>query len=208
MIKKIENKKGFTLIETLVAITILLLSIVGPLQIAAQALFSAFYSREEITAYYLAEESIEYIKNARDTRFLVDVFNSDGTPVDGGAWLYGLDECVADPSSGQTGCRVDATKSFIGDPDAIVSCMNSAPCPNMLFNQNTGIWSYNSSDPSAVPSRFNRTVVIIPQSNNGTPTNNEEALIEATVTWTSSSGFGAANRKVTVKALMTNWERK
>jgi len=47
-----KKKKGFTLVETLVAITVLMLSIAAPLTIAATALFSAYYARDEITASF------------------------------------------------------------------------------------------------------------------------------------------------------------
>jgi hypothetical protein len=190
-----------------VAITILLLAIVGPLQIAAQALFSAYYSRDEITAYNLAEESIEYVKNARDTTFLDDVFDSDGS-VPSSHWLNGLsDKCVV--GTDVSGCQIDGTESFLQgknpNSDAIKSCPSSG-CDPLLFDLNSGIWTYDTTHyPQALPSKFTRTVVIIPQPNNGIA--NEEALIEVTVAW-QGAGFGGIDKKVVVKAMIANWERK
>lgn len=64
------NKRGFTLLETLVAITILLISIGGPLTIATKGLSSALLARDQITAFYLAQEAIEFARNERDERAL------------------------------------------------------------------------------------------------------------------------------------------
>ncbi len=60
------REKGFTLVETLVAISILVIALTGPLAIVAQSLKSSYFSRDEITAAYLAQEPIEYIRNLRD----------------------------------------------------------------------------------------------------------------------------------------------
>ena len=193
-----KSQNGFTLIETLVAITVLLLSITAPLQIASQALFSAFYVRDEITAYYLAEEAIEYIKNSRDTRFLEDVFNS-GVVIEDNAWLVGLGECIENPTITK-GCTVDATKPFMSDPEAIVSC-NVSGCLPIRFDESSGIWNYVSGDVS----KFTRTIELKPQTNNGGT--NEEALIEVTVEWQGNNAFVGA-KKVFISALISNWQRK
>ena len=69
---KINKKpsKGFTLVETLVAISILVIALTGPLAIIAQSLKSSYFSRDEITAAYLAQEPIEFIRNMRDQNTL------------------------------------------------------------------------------------------------------------------------------------------
>ena len=78
MIKKIFKKnfkKGFTLIETMVAITVLMTAIVGPMEIASKALFSSYYARDQITAYYLAQEGIEIVRAKRDSYVLANPTN-------------------------------------------------------------------------------------------------------------------------------------
>jgi prepilin-type N-terminal cleavage/methylation domain-containing protein len=79
--------RGFTLIEMLVAITVLLLSITGPLTIAAQAVFSANIAKDRLTAAYLAQEGIELVRYLRDD-------NS----IQGNEWLHDLDECMSPDS--------------------------------------------------------------------------------------------------------------
>lgn len=68
----INNKKGFTIIETLVAVTILMISIAGPLTIAQKSLMAAIYAKDQVIASFLAQQKIEEIKNRRDTYFLVN----------------------------------------------------------------------------------------------------------------------------------------
>lgn len=60
------NTSGFTLIETLVAISILVVAVVAPMSLAAQSLSTAFYARDQVTAFHLAQEGIEVVRAQRD----------------------------------------------------------------------------------------------------------------------------------------------
>lgn len=71
--------KGFTLIETLVAISIMVVAIVAPMQLAMLSLSSAFYARDQVTAFHLAQEAIESIRSVRDQNILLNAY---GTPTD------------------------------------------------------------------------------------------------------------------------------
>ena len=65
------TQKGFTIVETLVAITILMIAIAGPLSIASKSLTAAVTSRDQFVASYLAQESMEAVKNIRDNNLFV-----------------------------------------------------------------------------------------------------------------------------------------
>ena len=64
--------RGFTLIEALIAIAIVALAVGGPLYSANRALVAAQNSRNQLTASYLAQEGIEYVRKVRDNDFLSD----------------------------------------------------------------------------------------------------------------------------------------
>ena len=60
------NNHGFTIIETLVAIAILMISIAGPLAVASKSLTAALYAKDQMTASYLVQEGVEHFRNLKD----------------------------------------------------------------------------------------------------------------------------------------------
>jgi len=63
---RFANSRAFTLVETLVAIAILMISISGPLAIANKALVASLYAKDQSTASFLAQEEMEIIKYTKD----------------------------------------------------------------------------------------------------------------------------------------------
>src|SRR3989344_1991357 len=94
--------RGFSLIESLVAIAILILAVTGTLTIASKSISISGQARDQITAAYLAEEGMEFIRNTRDNNVLA-----------GASWVSGLSACI-----GGSGCTVDVSSSQV------------APCPD------------------------------------------------------------------------------
>lgn len=82
MNKIINTNKGFTIVETLVAVAILMISIAGPLTIAQKGLMAALYARDQVTASFLAQELMEQIKYTRDN-YVADQTKGFNTPVVG-----------------------------------------------------------------------------------------------------------------------------
>ncbi len=60
------HQKGFTLIETFVAVLILVFAVIGPLGLLSRAIADGNYAKNQVTAYYLAQEAIELFINHRD----------------------------------------------------------------------------------------------------------------------------------------------
>ncbi|MBI3306082.1 prepilin-type N-terminal cleavage/methylation domain-containing protein [Candidatus Nomurabacteria bacterium] len=61
---------GFTLVETLVAVSIFSVSILGLLSVLADGVADSSYAKQKLIAAYLAQEGIEYVRNMRDTSVL------------------------------------------------------------------------------------------------------------------------------------------
>ncbi len=62
-----QNKKGFTLIEALVSISLIMIAVIGPLSLIMNSINSIMQSRNRIIASYLAEEIIEDFRSHRDS---------------------------------------------------------------------------------------------------------------------------------------------
>lgn len=152
---------GFTLIETLVAISILAVAIAAPISIAEQGLISANFAKDQVVANYLASEAVEFVRNIRDDNSLLKSQNPNL------AWLSGLEACR---SAG--GCSVEPA----GD---VRSCAENRDC-KLLFNSRTGLYKPASVavGPDWKETSFTRRVVItetVP---------NVEADVLVTVSWT------------------------
>lgn len=73
-LKKVNKLNGgFTLVETLVALSIFSVSILGLMSVLSQGISDTTYAKKKIIAAYLAQEGIEYVRNMRDNYVLYPV---------------------------------------------------------------------------------------------------------------------------------------
>ncbi len=63
-------KKSFTLIEVILAVSILTLAVGGSFALIQQTLLAASQNQSKLIAYYLAQEGIEVVRNIRDSNWL------------------------------------------------------------------------------------------------------------------------------------------
>ncbi len=61
---------GFSLIEMLVAVSVLLLVIVGPMTVTSRAAKSSAFASEQVQAFFLAQEGLELAQKLRDDLLL------------------------------------------------------------------------------------------------------------------------------------------
>ena len=114
------TNRGFTIVESLVAITILVLVVTGVTSAVQTSLSSYIFSKNQIIAFYLAQEGFEQIRNWRDENRLKDQ-----------DWLYGLDPCFSG-----NGCYFNP--AFDNAPKAC-----PAPgCPVVRRHDDTSFFSY------------------------------------------------------------------
>lgn len=177
------HKKGFTLIETFVAITILAISIVGPLTIASKGLQTTVLSRDQLTATYLAQEALEQVRYIKDSNV-----------ISGNGWLTGLAACInADCYLDVWDTADDADVSDNGDGQwennpLAYGC--SGDCPVLRYNTTRHRYEYGSG----ALSPFTRTVRITNVSSN-------EKLISVQVEWR----FGSTIKSVEITERIFDW---
>ncbi|HEU5114395.1 MAG TPA: prepilin-type N-terminal cleavage/methylation domain-containing protein [Candidatus Paceibacterota bacterium] len=174
-----SNKKGFTLVEAMVAISILSLAVTGPLLIAQKGLSSAIYAKDQITAFYLAQEAIEYVRNARDTNRIT-----------GASWLNGLSSCLI--NTGSEACEIDARKTDFLSSGAIQSCTGGV-CDKLSYDSSSGLYGYGIGSPT----KFTRTVTIDNRASS------KEAKLSVTIAW--NTNLFLPTRTFTVQETIFNF---
>jgi type II secretory pathway pseudopilin PulG len=185
-----KKNKGFTLLEALVATSILMVAISAPITIAQKGLSSAIFTKNQMIASYLAQDVIEYIKNQRDEVVINNTAGDWGDIWKGGDGFDYFKRCV-DP----TGCQIDTL-------DGTVDTFQ----PNNFLSKGRTDKFYGYNDADTDQTSFTRKVTVDLMPVNmynpltGLPTElYDEALITVTVSW----GAGEDD-KLVVKTLIFN----
>jgi type II secretory pathway pseudopilin PulG len=196
-------KKAFTLVETLIAITVLTLAVAGPLVTASRAIVAAQIASDQLTASYLAQEGIEYVRAARDDAYLAayqtNAVASSG--VSGLGWsnfLAGqIQSCISQ------NCSLDVTASGFSMSEQLTtaSCPvgNSACNPLYLATYLGIVQFYSQTMSSGAPTIFSRTIRATGLPSNANP---QELRISSTVAWT----YHGHTYSVVVYDNLTPWQ--
>ena len=174
---------GFTLVETLVAVMLLSVAVVAPMSLAARSLGSAYYARDQITAFYLAQEAIEALRSIRDSQILIIAGSSSGVPD-----IFGLIPQGNEPFT------IDGRK---GDASTAISPCNGA-CPPLQTDKTLYGYPGVADDPILwEPTHFTRTIhaYAIP----GSP---DEIRVTVTVSWRTGP---IQERTFTISENMYRW---
>lgn len=185
MISKINNKNGgFTLIEMLVAVLLLTTAIAGPLTIASKGITASIVAKDQVTAFNLAQDAIEYVRFKRDTNRL-----------SGASWLTGLSGGVCD---GVNGCYLDSTEN---DPTLPTACPSSnCSTRGLRYDLANKRFTYHSSPVVSFPSTIFTRVVTITTPVSG---NANEAAVSVRVYWSDQANL---TREIVVRENMLNWQ--
>lgn len=186
-IQKVKKaKNGFTIIETLVAIGILMVVIAGPLTVAHEGLSASIIAKDQLIASYLAQDAIEYVSYVRDRNILrsenwVNYFYNPFNPGIGNS-----NTCKTEAG----GCIVDTTL-ISSSPGANIRKISSSNEDITLYKSTTGSYTHNDN---YTRTPFSRIVYFDPVEND------KEIRVTAIVTWTN----GTVQNSVTLKKHLYN----
>lgn len=175
---KYRQAHGFTLIETLVAVSLMVIAIVAPMSLVSQSLTTAYYARDQVAAYSLAQEGIETVRAVRDGNILSNALNGtsrnllEGIPID-------------------TNFTADAT---VDGEDGLDPCPLIEGCPLLQVDTTNTLYGYGGDGWN--DTKFRRTInakYVGPTSINPddpvTPTvGRDEIRVTVTVTWETATG--------------------
>jgi len=184
--------KGYSLVEVLVAISVLLIALIGPITIAAKGLQSAYYAREQTTALYLAQEGVELMVAIKNDSLIAAV--NDGELDEGWAWVTdtnSLDQCFT-----ATGCNLEAHGSQNLSNRNIQPCSDLSRCRLSYVDTATSA-PYRLSAASGIPSPYARVITL------AVVDGGQGVLITSTVSW-GSGLFGDLTRPVTLSTIVSN----
>ena len=214
---KRSNKKtmsklvsGFTLVEALVAISILMIAIASPMTLAQKGLSTATLSKDQMIASFLAQDAIEAIRNVRDQ---IAVSQTNGGDWLGNSPLLSLSACVCDPRSSENCnfdspttpsnlkfCNIDTTASAWNNSSIMSGNINGNNLLKISYNIIASVKHFlkydynNTSSPSCSSasnglcsddSKFSRYINIIKDPTN---TNTDEAVVNVRVSWPTPAG--------------------
>jgi type II secretory pathway pseudopilin PulG len=202
-----KNKKGFTLIETLVAITILMLTVTAIIGLISNIIVTTRNSERSIVADYLMQEGLEYMRNNRDNALNNGAtwfdFSNPICPSGGyittmtGALIPSLCNCNTLSPSGS--CDVNAAFN------EVVACPPGGNCPNLVLISSgssnmycsplslncPGSWSLNKN------TQFNRKIKTTIN-----PANPDELFVNITMSYRESGG---SVKTKTINQSLFNW---
>tara|TARA_B100000508_G_scaffold138723_1_gene135356 strand:- start:1906 stop:2496 length:591 start_codon:yes stop_codon:yes gene_type:complete len=174
-----HTQSGFSLVETLVAITILLIVIVGPMTISVSTSRSTSFSSEQVVAFFLAQEGIEATQKARDDLILNAFLPSSDGNYSATPWST-FSDSVTGPYANcysSAGCGMEMTNSGGGVVSSPVVCTGSS-C-RMYYDSTRDIARYNL-DTLGTVTPYSRNVRFVELSPN-------EIRVISTVQWRTGS---------------------
>lgn len=194
--------KGFTLVETLVAIAIIMVAITGPFVVTENSINATTVAHDKSIATFLAQEGIEYIHAIRDKVYISECLSGSGTNCDNDKWWsifttnssgFGSNVLKCDTTS----CSLDITESKYTSTSlassALTTCKSKSSCGKLYL---TPSYAYTTSS-SAVntPTIFSRKITV-------TKINNNLIKISVTIVWREQS----SNYSITTTDTLTSWE--
>ena len=179
------SQSGFTLIETMVALTLVTAALVGPFALAVRGVISARLFKDRLIAFNLAQEGLEITRHLRENNV-----------IRGHHWRGLAGPC----SAGDLCTRLDDFSAYFLDVYTAPWGPARPPMPSSLltYDAATALYSHAATG-AATP--FQRTVAI--STPGGSPDTNPQMLVVVTVNWTELG----LPREVRLEEVLYNWRQ-
>jgi len=178
--------RAFTLIETLVAITILTVAIIGPFVAIQNALVASFAARDQLVASMLAQEGIEYVRGIRDENYIYNVTNPSAPR----SWFYNLNGSGPGVNCQNRNCTIDFTQRT----HALCGIVGTETCPPINRSTASYLYSHLPVSSANLATVFTRTMTIA-------PVTAREMRVTVTVTWST----GNRPYTITITETLSAW---
>ncbi len=192
-IKKDKKNRAFTLVETLVALSIFTLSILALMVALGGGLKDTNYAKGKMTASFLAQEGIELMRNMRDTYVLYD-----GDTNGWAEFLAHVSDCT-----NNKGCIFHTEDLIYDDQIRPITQIEIEPCGSsyckpLYYHPLTGVYDYsNTGNPeTSIDSGYIRHIRIEEVGND------HEARIHVFVFW------NGAQHQINFKESIFDWNKK
>lgn len=176
---------GFTIIETMVAISILMTSVAIAVSVIRTDVLVSSVTKNAVMARFLAQEGIEYTRHVRDSH-LVDFDKTGDSTID---WLGGLGAC-----SNGTPCTIDTANPT----SVIITSYPIGGCPVLKYSEAENRYGY-TNDVGWEESIFKREINIADPLGGVI---DSEVIVTVRVSWTERDG---SDKEVVYQQNLFNW---
>jgi len=170
------SKKGFTLVEALIAMSVLMVGIFSGFVLVTRALYNAAVIQDRLTASFLAQEGVELVRQIRDTNFIKILDNESIN------WRDGLTD----------GTYIVEAKIREGNSINLVPVEEGAEIPNLLYDDSFDQKIYNHS--LGERTVFNREIKI-------STITDDQMMVEVIMNWRTRN----IDFDLTVEDRLFNW---
>lgn len=178
-----EARAGFTLVEVLTALFLVMVGIGSAYTLVNQSLAQTKSAALEVTAAYLGKEGIEIARSIRDDNYLKILYSEPGYEGTD-AWRSGLYCGVADDCPVKIDCTGGCTADYMSD-----SLSTSYVTDQLKYDDTTGFYGYTGTEQSL----YIRTITITPEA--------DYLKASALVRWNEKGNI----RSLTVEENLYNW---
>ena len=177
MIYYTPQRRGFSLVEVLVSISILLLVMAGPMSLLTRANNSTIFASQQVNAWFLAQEGLELVEKRRDDLLLQHFADPISMPT---PWARFASPPLNNPWAKcfdlAIGCGITISTGPNRAPVPI-DCATGTNC-RLYINSSRASYVHTAG---AVPSPYTR-VIKIEETKVG-----REVKVTSTVTWRTGS---------------------